>query len=385
MTTLTMLDKGLQISHPTRSLYINYCWLRDHCRSAFHPQTRERIFDIWAQKAAPRPASAEIAGDQLLVRWKAEDVESRFDLDWLEKTIDQGSRADPAELPDKLWYADQVEHMSRFTWSALERDPSVVAAWARVLLERGFALVTNLPHTDEAIFDLARLLGPVSPASGFYHDEIVYKPDPVNAAFTTDALEMHTDTPTVSSPPGLKFFHCSANTVEGGDNLYIDGFAVANDFRNSHPEDFDLLCRHRIPYVYQNEGFDYRARHTIIELDHRAELAAVRISRHLVDMLDLPQEALDDFYSAFHRFGRLFLDPRYLLRFRMQPGECAVIDNHRVAHGRDAYSAGNGERYFRNCFVDRDELKNAYRLLVKKGVVPGFDGEESPAPPWAVA
>lgn len=77
MTTLTMLDKGLQISRPTRSLYINYYWLRDHCRSAFHPQTRERIFDIWAQQAAPQPASAEIAGDELRVRWKAEDVESR--------------------------------------------------------------------------------------------------------------------------------------------------------------------------------------------------------------------------------------------------------------------------------------------------------------------
>ena len=295
MTTLTMLDKGLQIALPTRSLYINYYWLRDHCRSAFHPQTRERIFDIWAQKAAPQPVSADIAGDELLVRWKSENVESRFNLNWLEQTLDQGSRADPAELPDKLWYADQVEHMSRFTWTALERDPSVVAAWARVLLEQGFALVTNLPHTDEAIFDLARLLGPVSPASGVYHDEIVYEPDPVNAAYTTDALEMHTDTPSVSPPPGLKFFHCRANTVEGGDNLYIDGFAVANDFRNSNPEDFDLLCRCRIPYVYQHEGFDYRARHTIIEIDHRGELVAVRICRHLVDMLDLPQEVLDDF------------------------------------------------------------------------------------------
>ena len=64
MTTLTMLDNGLQISRRTRSFYVNNYWLRDHCRSAFHPQTRERIFDIWAQKAAPRPASAEIVDDE---------------------------------------------------------------------------------------------------------------------------------------------------------------------------------------------------------------------------------------------------------------------------------------------------------------------------------
>ena len=318
------------------------------------------------------------------MRWKNEDIESRFDLDWLEKTIDQGTRADPAKLPHKFWYADQVEHMSRFTWTALENDPSAVAVWTKTLLEQGFTLVTGLPDTDEAISDLARVLGPVSSSVGFYHNEVIYHPDPVNAAFTTDALEMHTDTPNESPPPGLKFFHCRTNTVEGGDNLYIDGFAVANDFRERHPKDFDLLCRYPIPYVYQNEGFDYRARHTIIELDHRAELAAVRISRHLVDVLDLAQEVLDEFYTAFHRFGRLFLDPRYLLRFRMQPGECAVIDNHRVAHGRDAYSASNGQRYFRNCFVDRGELQNTYRLLVQKGIASGVDEHESPVPPWAL-
>ena len=68
----------------------------------------------------------------------------------------------------------------------------------------------------------------------------------------------------------------------------------------------------------------------------------------------------------------------------MQPGECAVIDNHRVAHGRDAYTSGNGERYFRNCFVDRGELRNRYRLLVKKGVAVGVDERGSPPPPWAV-
>ena len=66
----------------------------------------------------------------------------------------------------------------------------------------------------------------------------------------------------------------------------------------------------------------------------------------------------------------------------MQPGECAVIDNHRVAHGRDVYSASNGERYFRNCFVDRGEIESTYRLLAQKGVAPSVDEKELPAPPW---
>lgn len=381
MNTLTALEQGLQISRRASRFYVNYYWLRDNCRSAFHPQTRERVLDIWSRQSGPRPATAEIIDDELIIRWQDEDLESRFDLDWLEMTIGQG-RADPASLPRKLWYADHVDRLSRFSQPELERDESKVAAWARSLLEDGVALVTDMRDGDESIADLARLLGPISPSVGAYFVDVIHQIDPVNAAFTTDALEMHTDTPNLSPPPGIKFFHCRANTVEGGHNLLIDGFAVASDFRATHREDFDILCRHRIPYFYENEGFDYRARHTVIALDDAGEIVGVRASRHLVDVLDLPQEVLDEFYPAFHRFGRLFLDPRYLLRFRMNPGECLVFDNHRVAHGRDAYTAAGGERHFRDCWLDPDELKNTYRQLVKRGLPDAAEDKASPAPPW---
>ena len=156
--------------------------------------------------------------------------------------------------------------------------------------------------------------------------------------------------------------------------------------RVTHPADFDILCRHTIPYFYENEDFDYRARHTVIGLDDRGEISGVRASRHLVDVIDLPQTVLDDFYPAFHRFGRLFLDPRYLLRFRMKPGEWVVFDNHRVAHGRDAYTAAGGDRHFRDCFIDPGELRNTYRQLVKKGFADtGVDAAAAPAPPWAAS
>ena len=206
MNTLTALEQGLQISRRASRFYVNYYWLRDNCRSAFHPQTRERVLDIWSRQSGPRPATAEIIDDELIIRWQDEDLESRFDLDWLEMTIGQG-RADPASLPRKLWYADHVDRLSRFSQPELERDESKVAAWARSLLEDGVALVTDMRDGDESIADLARLLGPISPSVGAYFVDVIHQIDPVNAAFTTDALEMHTDTPNLSPPPGIKFFH----------------------------------------------------------------------------------------------------------------------------------------------------------------------------------
>ena len=49
------------------------------------------------------------------------------------------------------------------------------------------------------------------------------------------------------------------------------------------------------------------------------------------------------------------------MRFRLNAGECIVFDNHRIAHGREAYSATSGERHLRGCYSDRGELRSAYR------------------------
>ena len=49
----------------------DYLWLRDNCPSAFHPQTRERIFDLHHISAPQdlRPDKAEIIGDRLHISW----------------------------------------------------------------------------------------------------------------------------------------------------------------------------------------------------------------------------------------------------------------------------------------------------------------------------
>jgi gamma-butyrobetaine dioxygenase len=51
----------------------------------------------------------------------------------------------------------------------------------------------------------------------------------------------------------------------------------------------------------------------------------------------------------------------------MKGGECMVFDNHRIVHGRAAYSATSGDRYLRGCYVDRGEMRSTYRALVSEG------------------
>ena len=107
-----------------------------------------------------------------------------------------------------------------------------------------------------------------------------------------------------------------------------------------------------------------RSRQTVIALDARGDVTGLTISRHMADIFDLDQTMLDAYYPAFCRFGRMRQEDRYMMRFLMKAGECMVFDNHRIVHGRSAYSAGSGSRYLRGCYTDRGEMRSTYRARV---------------------
>ena len=58
---------------------------------------------------------------------------------------------------------------------------------------------------------------------------------------------------------------------------------------------------------------------------------------------------------------------RYIMNFTLLAGECIVFDNHRIVHGRAAYSATSGSRFLRGCYADRAEMRSTYRALVSEG------------------
>jgi len=364
---ITLGKQGLELPLPDgRRAYFNYYWLRDNCPSSFDRETRERTYDIF-QDREPLPSSARLDAEALEIVWQESGHVTRHRLDWLAPYASGLPRPDPAELPRRLWYADHYPKIARFAQPALLRDKALVGQWAEALLVEGVAIVTDMPDSDQGLTETVRLLGQVRPTFfGAYFDVRVHA-DPVNLAYTAKALEMHTDVPAEELAPGVQFLHCRANSVAGGDNLILDGAAVAEDFRRDHPADFRLLAETEIPFYWEHEGYDIRARQRVIELDRFGAVAGLTISQHLLDVLDLPQRLLDDYYPALRRFGRLLRDPKYLLRYRLKAGECVVFDNHRVVHGRDAYVAESGERYLRGTYVDRGEVRSTYRAAVSEG------------------
>lgn len=361
-------EKGLLVTLADDSQnYFNYYWLRDNCPSSFSNVTRERGFDIFHLKDEPRAENANIEGDTLVINWAGEDHTTRMPLSVLEIYAGGKRRIDPADLPRKAWFSDHYPDIPRFSQAELLADKSKIAEWIKAMIVEGLSIVTDMPNTNEALTDLVNLMGQVRPT--FFGDYFDVKThiNPTNTAYTAAALELHTDTPAEEHAPGIQFLHCRANTVEGGLSIYSDGVAVANAFREIDPEGFRLLSEIDIPFFCEHDTYDMRSRQTVIELDQYGEVAGLTISQHMLDYLDLPQDVLDDYYPAFCRFGKMLQDDRFMMRFMMNAGECMVFDNHRIVHGRLAYSATSGDRYLRGCYADRAEMRSTYRALVSEG------------------
>lgn len=371
LTTLTapvtITPTGVSLTLPGgREAYFNAYWLRDNCPTSFDRETRERVFDIFHASAAPQPATAVIHDGALEIVWRGENHTSRYPLEWLAGYVTPGPRHDPADLPRRAWYGDHFAQIGRFAFAELMADPARVADWLRALIVEGVAVVTAMPDEDAALEQLVAKLGHPRPTFfGLFFDVRTHAV-PTNLAYTAKALELHTDTPAEDLAPGIQFLHCRANTATGGESLFLDGVAAANDLRASDPEAFRLLSETAIPFYCEHDDYDVRSRQRVIELDAHGEVAGVTVSQHMADVFDLPQHFLDAYYPAFCKFGRMLQDPRYVMRFRMTPGECIVFDNHRVVHGRAAYDAASGERHLRGVYADRGEMRSTYRALVSE-------------------
>ena len=354
-----LLDSG-------RKVYFNYFWLRDNCPTSFDLTTRERVFDIFSLPYPPTVETAQIIEDELHIVWKEGAHKTIHSLAFLREYSSGKPRMDVAAIAKEFWYKNYYPSILRFDHNQLKTDPTLVEAWAECILKNGISIVTNMPSTKAGLLETASLLGYVRPTFFDKTFEVKIHLSPVNLAYTASALELHTDLPAEELAPGIQYLHCLANSVVGGDSLFIDGAAVAEDFRLSNPEDFAILSKVDIPFCCGHENFDMRARQRVIELDHNGNVSGLTISGHLKDIFDHEQQLLDEYYPSLWRFGQLLNNPKYVMRFRLNAGECIAFDNHRIVHGREGFVSNSGRRHLRGCYTDTGELRSTYRTLKVK-------------------
>ena len=106
-----------------------------------------------------------------------------------------------------------------------------------------------------------------------------------------------------------------------------------------------------------------RARRPVIELAPDGELIGIRFNnRSAAAITDVPFEDMAAYYEALRRFGAIVDDPGMAVTFKLVPGECFIVDNTRVLHGRAGF-LGAGARWLQGCYADKDGLLSTLSVL----------------------
>ncbi|ATJ82546.1 TauD/TfdA family dioxygenase [Halomonas beimenensis] len=349
-------------------------WLRENAAddTTVNPATRERILDLSTLPAWPEIAGAEIddAG-ALCVDFIPEDRRLRFHPGWL-RAHDYDNAQDPeAPLvaistwqggpdagPDTLDAAGLLD-----TAPGGEAEEAILAPALESVLGKGLVRLRQLPTEPGSLDAIARRIGPVRPTNFGELFDVKAKPDPDSNAYTAIALPPHVDLPTREYHPGLQMLHCLENSVEGGQAVMLDGFAVAEALRDRHPEAWATLTRVRWCYANTAKTTDYVWYEPMIRLDARGELLEVRIADFLRGPLQTAFEDVEPAYEALMTLQRLLRDPAFAIRFTYAPGDLVIFDNRRLLHARDAFEGSSGHRWLQGCYMERDEIRSRYRMI----------------------
>ncbi|MFQ6547389.1 TauD/TfdA family dioxygenase [Aestuariibius sp. 2305UL40-4] len=343
-----------------------YIWLRDTDPAGFHPMTGERDFDLMTVPPDIAPEAAEIEGGALLLRWPGEERSSRFDLDWIRTHRPGVSRADPADVPLKVWRAELgPDGVPRTSAEAVLTSDAALSSWLRKTKAFGLSIVDGLADDVDAGEAIARRVGHLRETNFGITFEVVSKPDPNNLAYTADALPLHTDLPNQELPPGYQFLHCLANEAEGGGSVFCDGIAVAERLKAQDPDGFELLSTVRVPFRFQDAETDIRSRKTVLTLNEDGQVSELCCNAHIADILDLDPGIMPAYYRAYRQMMELTRDPGYVISLRLSAGEMVIFDNRRVLHGREAFDPATGFRHLHGCYVDRGEWDSRIRVLAR--------------------
>ncbi|WP_192035620.1 TauD/TfdA family dioxygenase [Halomonas sp. YLGW01] len=349
-------------------------WLRENAGddTTVNPATRERILDLSRLPAWPEIAGAEIdAAGALCVTFAPEDRRLRFHPGWL-RAHDYDNAPDPEAplVPVTTWQGgpdagpDTLDAEGLLdTAPGSDDEEAILAPALESVLGKGLVRLRNMPTEPDSLKAIAQRIGPIRDTNFGGLFNVKAKPDPDSNAYTSIALPPHTDLPTREYHPGLQMLHCLENSVEGGQAVMLDGFAVAEALREQYPEAFATLTRVRWRYANTAKTTDYVWHEPMIRLDARGELLEVRIADFLRGPLDAAFEDIEPAYEALMTLQRLLRDPAFAIRFTYRPGDLVIFDNRRLLHARDAFEGQSGHRWLQGCYVERDEIRSRYRMV----------------------
>ena len=136
----------------------------------------------------------------------------------------------------------------------------------------------------------------------------------------------------------MQILYCLENSVTGGDSIVVDGFYAAQLLQNQNSYFFDLLSKYSAHFEFKEKNkVHLESERPLIELSSSKEIITIRFNnRSIAPITDVPYNKMADYYKAYNLFSNIINNPKLAVKFKLNPGECFIVDNTRVLHARTA-------------------------------------------------
>lgn len=370
---VTVSENGdfLTVNFGTTRHRYHAIWLRDN---ALDPETRsagngQRLITLADIPTDVRITVASPIANGIEVGFAPEGKTVQFPAEWLiENAYDHEKHAD-FTLPQHVetWDKDLQSKVPIGHLPDVALAGSALQSWLFDVRRYGFAILTGGAVESGALLQVAELFGFIRETNYGKWFEVRTEVNPTNLAYTGLGLQAHTDNPYRDPVPTLQILYCLENSAKGGNSMVVDGFRAAEKLRELNPTGFDLLSGYPARFEYAGEdGVCLQSRRPMIELSPDGQLVGVRFNnRSAAPIVDVPFAQMADYYAAYRQFADIIDDPNLAVSFKMEPGECFIVDNTRVMHARKGYS-GEGSRWLQGCYADKDGLLSTLAAMERR-------------------
>lgn len=358
-------------------------WLRANCPCAAcqDPATGQRLVSITDLPAEVTVTDVTASDTTVTVVFGPDGHRAVFRAGWLAgygvpageagRGGLSGQGGDRAEDAKQLWAAaDLGGGLPQGWWPRYLADPAHRSSCLSAVLARGVAVLHDVPREPGAVLAVARSFGYVRETNYGRLFEVRAETAPSNLAFTRLPIAPHTDNPYRDPVPTVQLLHCLHGAAGGGDSTFTDGFHAAAALRAQDPSAFACLTTTPVTFAYSDDTTALRATGPMIGLDSRGRIRQIRFNGRSLRPVRLPPAEAVAFYAAYRVFAGLVSDPAAMVTARLSPGDCVIIDNTRILHGRtgftDGGADGTGRRHLQGCYADLDGLASAVAVLARR-------------------
>ena len=260
------------------------------------------------------------------------------------------------------------------------------------LRDYGLVIIEGLNSSEELnenlfgaqVIQIGKLLGnyPRTTHYGLTFD-VKSEKKPVHLAYTSVALDFHTDLNYREKTPGIQLLHCLANSCVGGESTFVDGFHVATTLKKENPRAYHLLATTPIHFQVKDSIAYHSYKVPIIvlsqeEITHQKwplqsnrNSDATIMSRDLVEVHfndrtrgpinNIPPEEMGEFYQAMKLWSEIINRPENIVQTKLTPGQMVIFNNRRIFHSRNSFDPSSGNRHLIGAYVEYDEFLSNLR------------------------